>query len=162
MGGRVLSDNDRNAVLTNLFGAGIFVTCGRKTPNVMIAHTGTAGKLWGHDVFILPVKSSKYSYRIVSETKSFALNAPLRDMRDEIARCDVISGFTHNKIEELGLHVKRARSIDAYVLGKNALIVECKTIAVIPPESVRPELDGLITDRSHTLFVGEPIESYRV
>ena len=162
MGGRSLSDNDRTAVLTNLFGAGIFVTCGRKTTNVMVAHTGAVGKLWGREVFILPIKSSKYSYQIVTETKSFALNAPLRDMRDEIARCDVTSGFTHNKIEELGLHVKRARAIDAYVLGKNAVVVECKTIAVVPPEAVKAEIDGLITDRSHTLFIGEPVECYRV
>lgn len=155
-----LSDKDKTVILSNISGAGIFVTCGRKTPNVMVAHNGTLGKMWGRDVFFMPIKSSKYSYQIVTQTKSFALNVPLRDMRDEISRCEIMSGYDHNKFEELGLHVKRARSIDAYVLGSRYLIVECKVIAAIPPDAISSWSDTPLP--GYTLFVGEPLENYYV
>ena len=163
MGGKILHDKERAAILNSMDTAGIFVTCGRQTPNVMVTHNGMLGKMWGRDVFALPVKSTKYSYQIITQTKSFALNIPLRDMRDEIARCDILSGFKCNKFEELGLHVKRARSIDAYVLGNHYIIAECKLIAIIPPDGISPQTDGLITsDRAHTLFVGEIVDCYTV
>lgn len=147
-----------NALVTT----GIFVTCGRETPNIMVAHWGTMGKLWGRDVFSLPIRSTKYSYRIVSKTKSFALNVPARDMRTEISLCDTVSGFKCNKFETLNLLPKRARSIDAYVLAECGLIVECEVLAVIPPENIEPQVDGLFTSaRPHTLFVGAVKDCYK-
>lgn len=163
MNAKIFNDKDCTALLSNLYSTGVFVTCGRKTPNIMIAHWGTVGNLWGHRVFTLPIKSNKYSYQIVTETKSFALNVPHRDMRNEIAACDTMSGFKRNKFEALGLHPKRARSIDAYVLGECGLIVECKVIAIIPPDAIVRETDDLITpDRAHTLFVGEIVDTYKL
>lgn len=161
MGGKFLSDKERAVILNSINSAGIFVTCGRETPNIMVTHNGVLGKLWGRDVFVLPVKSNKYSYQIITKTKSFALNVPLRDMRDEIARCDILSGFKCNKFEELGLHVKRARTIESYVLGTRYTIAECKLIAVIPPDCVSQQIEGLFSaDNAHTLFVGEITECY--
>lgn len=144
---------------------GVFVTCGLDTPNIMVTHWGEIGKMWGRQVFSLPIRSTKYSYKIVKETKSFALNipAPTRDMRTEISLCDTISGFKVNKFETLNLHPKRARSIDAYVLGECGLIVEYKVIAIIPPESIQKEVPDLFgSPRPHTIFVGEVVDSYKL
>lgn len=158
-----LADKDYTTLVSNLKSTGVFVTCGRKTPNIMVTHNGVAGKLWGREVFILPVKSNKYSFGIITETKSFALNVPARDMRSEIALCDTISGFKVNKFEALNLHPKRARKIDAYVLGECGLIVECALVAIIPPDGISAQVDGLFPpDRAHTLFVGEFTDSYRL
>lgn len=158
-----LSDKDRTTLLNALNGAGIFVTCGRKTPNIMVAHWGALGKFWGREVFFLPIRSNKYSYEIVTSAKSFALNVPCRDMRAEISRCDTISGYKYNKFEELDLHAKRARSIEAYVLGECGLIVECRLIARIPPENILPEVADLFgRGKAHTLFVGELADCYRL
>lgn len=162
--GNFLSDKDKAAILSSLGSTGIFVTCGRKTPNIMVAHWGTLGKMWGRDIFTLPIKSSKYSYQIVTQTKSFALNVPtLRDMRSELSVCDTISGFKCNKFETLGLHAKKARTIDAYVLGECGLIAECNVIAIIPPEAVTTQVENLFPRSSaHTLFVGEFTDVYRL
>lgn len=159
----MLTDKDRQAILSNLDATGLFVTCGRETPNIMVTHWGTLGKLWGRDVFLLPIRSNKYSYRIVTQTQSFALNVPARDMRREISLCDTMSGFKYNKFEALGLHPKRARKIEAYVLGECGLIVECKVVAVIPPESISPNIPDLFqAPRAHTLFAGEIIDCYKL
>ncbi len=163
MADRLLSDRDSAALLSALRSTGVFVTCGRKTPNIMVTHWGTLGKLWGRDIFTLPIRSSKYSYQIVNETGSFALNVPARDMRMEISLCDTISGFKCNKFETLNLHPKRAKSIEAYILGECGLILECRVLAVIPPENIVKRVDDLfVSPRPHTLFAGEIIESYRL
>ncbi|MDE5592813.1 MAG: flavin reductase [Clostridiales bacterium] len=158
--GNVLTDKDRTLLTSGLNSTGIFVTLGQKTPNVMVAHWGTFGKMWGRDVFVLPIRSSKYSYQIITQTKSFALNVPAHDMRGEISRCDAISGYSCNKFQELGLHAKRAKSIEAYVLGECGLIVECKVIAQIPPDAITTYNDVKIS--SHTLFVGEIADCYKL
>lgn len=163
MSAKTLSDKEISTVISSISATGVFVTCGRKTPNIMVTHTGTIGKLWGRNVFMLPVKSSKYSYRIITQTKSFALNVPAHDMRTEISLCDSISGFKCNKFETLNLHPKRARSIEAYVLGECGLIVEFNVVAAIPPENIKTETDDLfVAERAHTLFVGEVADVYRL
>lgn len=163
MDDKVLSDKDGAALLSAMNATGVFVTCGLKTPNIMVTHWGMYGKLWGRQVFSLPIRSSKFSYRIVKETKSFALNVPARDMRTEISLCDTISGFKVNKFETLGLHPKRARTIDAYVLGECGLIVEFDVIAIIPPENIEKQTDRLfVSARPHTLFVGEVVDAYKL
>lgn len=159
----VLSEKDRIALMSSVMSTGVFVTCGTKTPNIMVTHWGTVGSLWGRDVFILPIRSVKYSYKIVTDTGSFALNVPARDMRTEISLCDTMSGFKTNKFQTLGLHPKRAKEIDAYVLGECGLIVECKVIATVPPENLENRVDGLFVNKCpHTLFVGEAVKSYRL
>lgn len=159
--GKTLTDKDRQALLSNLTGTGIFVTLGLETPNIMVTHWGTLGKMWGREVFFLPIRSSKYSYKIATETLGFALNIPCRDMRSEIARCDTLSGFSCNKFEELNLHPKRARTIDAYVLGECGPIVECKIIALISPSAIASTTaEQLSTSNAHTLFVGEISDCY--
>lgn len=157
-----LTDKQSSELLSNLQSTGIFVTCGKSTPNIMVTHLGTLGKLWGRQVFMLPIKSSKYSYQIVTQTKSFALNVPARDMRTEISLCDTISGFKVNKFETLALHPKRAKTIAAYTLGECGLIVECNVVAAIAPENITPAIENLFdAARAHTLFVGEIAAVYR-
>lgn len=161
--GKFLSDKDSAAIMTALNTAGIFVTCGLQSPNVMVTHLGAVGTLWGRQIFALPIRSSKFSYRIVKETKSFALNVPARDMRTEISLCDTISGFKVNKFETLNLLPQKAKSIESYVLSECGLIVEYKVIAIIPPENIDAQIENLFnTSRPHTLFIGEVANSYRL
>lgn len=159
----VFSDKDSIQLMSSLKSTGVFVTCGLETPNIMVTHWGSLGRHWGKDIFFLPIRSSKFSYKIVTETKSFVINVPSRDMRTEISLCDTISGFTCNKFETLNLHPKRARSVNSYVLGECGLIAECRVVAVIPPENIIKETDDLfISKRPHTLFAGEIIDAYRL
>lgn len=160
---QAITDRDQAELIKCLNATGIFVTCGLKTPNIMVTHWGEIGTMWGRQVFTLPIRSNKYSYEIVSRTKSFALNVPARDMRTEISLCSTISGFKVNKFQTLNLHPKRARSIEAYVLGECGLIAECKVIAVIRPEEIEQEINDLFASkRPHTLFVGEIADVYRL
>ena len=159
----IMTDKEVSILHNTMSSTGVFVTCGLDTPNIMVTHWGAVGKLWGRQTFTLPIRSTKYSYQIVNRTKSFALNVPVKDMRTEISLCDTISGFKCNKFETLGLHPKRAKSIESYILGECGLIVECKLIAVIPPVAIIKQTDDLFASgRPHTLFVGEPVNVYNL
>lgn len=150
-------------LMNALTSTGIFVTCGYETPNIMVTHWGTFGNLWGRQIFTLPVRSTKYSYQIINKTISFALNLPNSDMRTEISLCDTMSGFKCNKFEVLGLHTRKAKSIDSYVLGTSGLVAEFKVIATIDPADIKSDVDNLfLSKRPHTLFIGEIVDCYNV
>lgn len=159
-----MTEKQRVTLMSALRTSGVFVTCGIRKSNVMTTHWGSIGVLWNRDVFLLPVRESKLSNEIIRTNGSFALSVPVKDMRNEIAICDHISGFTVNKFEELHLHPKRANKIDAYILGECGLIVECKIAAVIDltadnlSESIYKDMYAHAD--FHTLYIGEIVEAY--
>ena len=159
-----MTEKQRQQLMAALRSSGVFVTCGIKRANVMTTHWGCLGTNWNKDVFLLPVRGSKLSHEIIGETRSFAVSVPIKDMRNEIAICDHISGFTVNKFEELHLHPKRAKKIDAYILGECGLIVECKIAAAIDltadnlSESIYKDMYAHAD--FHTLYIGEIVEAY--
>lgn len=161
-----MNENQRIALMNALRQSGVFVTCGIRKSNVMTTHWGTMGTLWNRDVFLLPVRRSKLSHQLIRENGSFAVSVPVKDMRNEIALCDHISGFFVNKFEELRLHPKRARTVDAYVLGECGLIVECKVAAQfdLSQDTVAPWInDDMYAGKDfHTLFIGEVVDCYNL
>lgn len=161
-----MTEKQRVTLMSALRTSGVFVTCGIRKSNVMTTHWGSIGVLWNRDVFLLPVRGSKLSNEIIRTNGSFALSVPVKDMRNEIAICDHISGYFVNKFEELHLHPKRARKIDAYVLGECGLIVECKLLSSIDltKEILTPELNAEMYSFKdyHTLFIGEVVDTYNL
>lgn len=161
-----MTEKQRVTLMNALRSSGVFVTCGIKKSNVMTTHWGCMGALWNREVFLLPVRGSKLSYEIIRENGSFAISVPMKDMRNEIALCDHISGYFVNKFEELHLHPKRARKIDAYVLGECGLIVECRVAAAVDltKDAVTPELNSEMYSFKdyHTLFIGEVVDAYNL
>ena len=45
-----LTDKDKATILNTMNSTGIFVTCGKDPPNIMVAHWGAVGKMWGRDI----------------------------------------------------------------------------------------------------------------
>lgn len=160
----VLTGIQRKKLDDALRSGGIFVTCGKKNPNLMSTHWGALGSFWNRQIFVLPVRKGKRSHEILEEYKSFAVSVPTTDMRHELMLCDSMSGYTVNKFEALHLHPKRARKIPAYVLGDCGLILECKVIYTALPT------DGFIEDalradmyagkEPHVMYFGEVVECY--
>lgn len=158
------TDKQLQKVMTAMNTCGLFVTCGIEPHNVMSTHWGAIGVLWNKDVFILPVRGSKFSHSIIDKEKAFAVNVPIKDMRDEIAMCDHLSGYNSDKFAVLNLHPKRARHIPAYVLAECGLVLECRVLFVadMTKESVAHslELDMYEHRDFHTLYFGEIADCY--
>ena len=80
--------------------SGLFISCGKETPNLMSTHWGALGSFWNRQVFILPVRTGKLSHEVIDKEKSFAVSVPIADMRREIMLCDHMSGYSVNKFDE--------------------------------------------------------------
>ena len=161
-----LSTSQRIKLNNALRDSGLFVSCGKSTPNLMSVHWGALGNFWNKQVFVLPVRIGKLSHEVIEKEKSFAISVPVTDMRKEIMLCDHMSGYEVNKFEELHLHPKRAKKIPAYVLGECGLILECKVIYSAPmtdsvlADSLKAEMYG--KKDFHTMYFGEVIECYEL
>ena len=160
-----ISERDLQKLMTTMNTCGLFVTCGIEPHNVMSTHWGSVGTMWNRDIFVLPVRGSKLSHTIISKTGEFAVCMPIKDMRDEIMLCDHLSGYRSNKFNELHLHPKRARLIEAYVLAECGLVLECRV--VFSADMSKDQLDaGLFREMYehkdfHTLFFAEILDCYR-
>ncbi|MDE6399192.1 MAG: flavin reductase [Clostridiales bacterium] len=150
--------------MSALSSGGLFVSCGKETPNLMSTHWGAIGTFWNKQVFVLPVREGKRSHEVIEKEKSFAISVPKTDMRNEIVRCDHMSGYAVNKFEELHLHPKRARCIPAYVLGECGLILECKVLFAASAQNgyVSDSLASeMYTGKDfHTMYFGEVVACY--
>lgn len=159
-----ISREQRKVLLGALNGSGLFISCGKETPNLMSTHWGALGTFWNRQVFVLPVREGKLSHEVIDKVKSFAVSVPTADMRNEIARCDHLSGYSVNKFEELHLHPRRARHIPAYVLGECGLILECKVIFAATPEcgfvDAALKADMYAGKDFHTMYFGEIVDCY--
>ena len=159
-----LSTSQRIKLNNGLRVSGLFVSCGKSTPNLMSTHWGALGNFWNKQIFILPVRQGKLSHEVIEREKSFAVCVPVTDMRKEIMLCDHMSGYDVNKFEQLHLHPKRARKIPAYVLADCGLILECKVLFSSPEdcgfmdETLKTEMYG--KKDLHTIYFGEVIDCY--
>lgn len=158
-----LTNEQRNKLLKAL-PSGLFVSCGKEHPNVMTTHWGALGTFWHKQVFVLPVRTGKYSHEILRESRSFAVSVPTTDMHNEIVQCEHMSGYNVNKFDALHLRPKRAKKIPAYVLSECGLILECKVLFIADAEDAGID-EALRADMYdgkdyHTMFFGEVVECY--
>lgn len=160
----MIATEQRKRVMEALRESGLFISCGKATPNLMSTHWGALGNFWNKDVFVLPVRRGKLSHEVIEKEKSFAVSVPSFDMRNEIMICDHMSGYSVNKFDELHLHPRRAKHIPAYVLGECGLILECKVIFAAPVAQgyMDPALmaDVYKNKDFHTMYFGEIVACY--
>lgn len=156
--------SEQRKIVNRAMPSGLFVTCGKERPNVMVTHMGALGSIWHKQIFILPVREGKLSHEILCETKSFAISVPTTDMSHEIMLCDSMSGYSVNKFEALRLRPKRAKHIPAYVLGECGLILECKVVYTASADN--GFVDEMLKAEMyrgkeyHTMFFGEVVDCY--
>ena len=127
----------------------ILVTCISKDgkPNVMTA-------VWATPVSFDPpyiavcIGKTRYSHRLIKETKEFALNFPSAEMKDAVIICGSKSGKNTDKFKEANLTQLKARKIKTPLIKECLANIECKAVN---------EIDS----GDHTIFVGEILAAQR-
>ena len=145
--------------------SGVFITCGvKEKTNIMSTHWGSLGIFWNKPVFVLPVRKSKLSHALIDENGCFAVSVPVKDMSQEIAVCDHLSGYDGNKFDTLHLHPKRAKKISTYVINECGLFLECKVL--YKTDMQREQLDEELMEEMyaqkdfHTMYFAEVVACY--
>lgn len=145
---------------------GAFLTVKDKDEvNTMTIAWGSISYIWGMPIFMVAVRYSRHTYRLIDHAKEFTVSIPLRnDLRKALAYCGTKSGRDVNKFEECNLSLLDGQKVSTPIIGECELHYECK---VVYQQAMEPAtLDENIKDRFyatddyHVLYFGKIVDAY--
>jgi flavin reductase (DIM6/NTAB) family NADH-FMN oxidoreductase RutF len=145
---------------------GAFLTVkSRHHLNVMTIGWGTVGVMWSRPVFAAPVRSSRYTFKLIEQAPDFTVCVPFTDTyREELAFCGTHSGKDTDKLAECKLGTTAAKHTDTPLLDIPGIHFECKTLlrAIMSPDLMHPELQSVYAKQDyHTFYYGEIVACTR-
>lgn len=145
---------------------GAFLTVKHKDEiNTMTIGWGSISYIWGMPIFMVAVRYSRHTYRLIDRAKEFTVSIPLsNDLRKALGYCGTKSGRDVNKFEECNLTAVDGQKISTPIIGECELHYECQ---VVYQQAMEPAtLDEGIkdkfypTDDYHVLYFGKIVDSY--
>ena len=151
--------------LEQLSGRGAFLTVGTDNPNTMTIGWGSLSVYWGKDIFIVPVRESRYSYGIIDKTEEFTVSVPLNGSKnDALAICGSKSGRDIDKYQAAGLTLAKGKEVKVPVVADCDIYYECKIL--YKTDILKEGLPEEIIDKAypkgdfHRLYFGEIVACY--
>ena len=95
----------------------------------------------------IAVRKTRYSFKILKETKEFVINVPNTDLLKIVDYCGCVSGSKVDKIKTTGVTLKPSQKIKTPLIVEFPLNIECRVIK---------EVDI----GSHVLFIGEALVTH--
>lgn len=145
---------------------GLLVT-GTDSPNVMTIGWAMTSVMWGRDVFVAPVRTSRYSHELLEAHKEFTVFVPYGDMKKTVGVCGSKSGRDMDKVKDCGLVLSASKSVKVPHIDANGLVIECRVIYQddLKEEALDPAVreryySGSDTGNMHTLYFGEILAIY--
>lgn len=133
--------------------------------NTMTIAWGSISYIWNKPIFMVAVRYSRHTYKLIENAKEFTVSIPLNnDLKKELAYCGTKSGRDVNKFEECNLTMVEGQKISTPIVGECELHYECKVVYQQAMEPVA--LDEGIKNHSysnndyHVFYFGEILDSY--
>ncbi len=141
----------------------LLVSCGRDgSPNVMAIGWGTIGIVWRKPVFVVFVRPSRYTYKMIEETQEFTVNIVPPKMKGVVEYCGTVSGRDHDKFREKNLTPIPSKKVKPPIIKEGVLHFECRVIYksdLIPSELEKSIINTLYPkDDFHRIYFGEIVE----
>ncbi len=147
---------------------GIFLTTknGDKI-NTMTIAWGSISFVWGKPVFMVFVRYTRDTYKMVEQANEFTISIPFdQALEKELAYCGSKSGRDYDKIKECNLKLADARVINTPILADCIQHYECKVIykqAMEPGNIIQGVKDRYYSkDDYHVVYYGEIVDSYLI
>jgi len=132
--------------------------------NLMTIGWGFLGVIWRKPCFIVAVRPSRYTHRLIDDTGVFTVNVLPKGMEDIASYCGSISGKEHDKIAELKLKASKGVKIDAPIIQVCPIVYECIVRYKFQLERDKIPKDVLLltypSDDLHTLYLGEIVYAH--
>ena len=152
--------------LEQLSGKGVFFTVKNgDNVNTMTIGWGSLSEYWGQDVFIAPIRMSRYSYEMLKNTDEFTVSVPLNgEMDAALGYCGSHSGRDGNKLSEAGLETLPANEVSTPLIKGCKIFYECKIL--MTKELKKEDLPADLQDRwyangdMHVLFFGKILSAH--
>ena len=138
----------------------LLASCGEKgLPNAMAIGWGTIGIIWRKPIFVVLVRPSRYTYRLMEETGEFTVNIAPPEFKEVVQYCGTVSGRDHNKLEEKGLTAIPSKKIKTPMIKECILNFECRVVHkndLIPSELETSIIPALYPKGDfHRVYFGE-------
>jgi len=149
MGKTVIDYRDRVSELLKAYNEDrvLLVSQGKTgLPNVMAIGWGTIGIIWRRPVFMVLVRPSRYTYKLIEETGEFTVNIVPPKLKEVVQYCGTVSGRDYDKFKEKQLTPLPSSKVKVPIIKEGILHFECRVIHkndLIPSElekSIIPEL----------------------
>jgi flavin reductase (DIM6/NTAB) family NADH-FMN oxidoreductase RutF len=134
-------------------------------PNAMAIGWGTVGIVWRNPIFIVLVRPSRYTYKLIEESGDFSVNIVPAQMKDVVQFCGTVSGRDHNKFEEKQLTAIPSSKVKAPIIKECIFHYECQIVYkndLVPSElaeSIKPALYP--KGDFHRIYFGEILACQR-
>ena len=127
--------------------------------NLMTIGWGLIGIVWFKPIFLVAVRKTRYTHKLMEETGVFTVNVPSEDMRRACEVCGTLSGRDVDKFEKTGLTWRPGDHVKAPVVDGCPIVYECRV--VYKDDVDLPRLTKEIVESAypagniHTLYYGE-------
>jgi flavin reductase (DIM6/NTAB) family NADH-FMN oxidoreductase RutF len=138
----------------------LLVAQGKKgKPNAMTIGWGFLGTMWRRPVFVVAVRLSRHTHRLLEESDSFTVCLPGKGMEKWLDFCGTKSGRDMDKFKELGMTAAKGVMVKAPYIEECPVHIECQ---IVYKDEMRPgELMKAVEDEvyptkdMHVLYYGE-------
>ncbi|MDQ1279778.1 MAG: hypothetical protein QG670_1040 [Thermoproteota archaeon] len=106
-------------------------------PNVMTIGWGLVGTMWGERAFMIAIRPSRHTHKLIEEISDFTVNVPTNGMEETIAYCGKVSGRDYDKFKERKLAISDGKRVKSPIIEDCIAHFECK---VLGKSRVLPEM----------------------
>jgi len=128
-------------------------------PNAMAIGWGTVGLIWSKPIFLVLVRPSRHTYKLIEETGEFTVNIVPEGLKEVVAYCGTATGREHNKLQEKQLTVIPSIKVKPPIIQEAILHFECRVVNrndLAPSELAKPIIPALYPKGDfHRLYFGE-------
>ncbi len=138
----------------------LLVSCGEKgSPNAMAIGWGSIGIVWKRPVFMVMVRPSRYTYKLIEESGEFTVNIVPPKLKEVVQYCGTVSGRDHDKFKEKQLTAIPSKEVKTPLIKECILHFECRVLYkndLIPSELKESVIQTLYPHGDlHRLYFGE-------
>lgn len=128
-------------------------------PNVMAIGWGTTGIIWRRPIFIVLVRPSRYTYRLIEESGEFTVNIVPPGLKEVVQYCGTVSGRDYDKFKEKQLTAIPSAKVKTPILKEGILHFECQVVHkndLVSSEIAKPIISQFYPKGDfHRVFFGE-------
>jgi flavin reductase (DIM6/NTAB) family NADH-FMN oxidoreductase RutF len=107
----------------------LLVSQGNKgLPNALAIGWGSLGIIWRRPIFIVLVRPSRYTYKLIEETGEFTVNVVPPQLKEVVEYCGTVSGRDHNKFKEKQLTAIPSSKVKTPIVKEGKIHFECRVV----------------------------------
>jgi flavin reductase (DIM6/NTAB) family NADH-FMN oxidoreductase RutF len=127
-------------------------------PNAMTIGWGLVGTMWSEPFFVVAVRLSRHTHKLIEEAGKFTVCLPSKGMTEALNVCGTKSGRDMDKLKELGLTARKGTAVEAPYIAECPVHYECEVAFKTQVEKgeLKEELENRVyaSGDYHTLYYG--------